>query len=182
MELNSLQHVKAIKERYDAFERFLLQNGQLLAKETKHGFWGVSHIETLHELFQQIELQKHAHLLDLGSGDGRVCIVASLFGVKATGIECDDWLTNTALDMKRKLGIQTGESVTFLNKNFMNHTIRTYDIIYVSPDKPFHRGLEQKLKKELNGKLIVHGYEFHPKSLSLEKELMIHGEKFQIYI
>jgi hypothetical protein len=175
------EHVKAISERYAAFERFLLQNGMTLSKDTGVGFWGVTHIKDLHEVFKRIKLHEHNHLLDLGSGDGRVVLLASLFGIKATGIEVDDWLVNTSLDIKRKLKIPHFNNVTIRHDNFMGTDIADYDIIYVSPDKPFFRGLEQKLKRELKGKLIVHSYEFHPKTLEKENEWNINGERFAVY-
>jgi len=175
------EHIEKIKAKYDAFEKFLLQNGQLLAKDTGIGFWGVSHLDNLHELFQRLNLNDHKHLIDLGSGDGRVVLLASLFGIKATGVEFDDWLLNTSLDMKRKLNLPTSRNITFLKDDFMGMDLSSYDLIYISPDKPFHRGLERKLKKELTGKLVVQSYEFHPKNLNLERDWTINGQKFSIY-
>lgn len=174
-------HFDKLKETYAHFEQFLLKNGILLAKDTGIGYWGVTHLHALQELFQNIELQKQSHLLDLGSGDGRVVLLASLFGIRATGVEFDDWLLNSSMDIKRKLDLPHFENVKFLKEDFMRMDIKPYDILYISPDKPFHRGLDQKLSKELQGKLIVHSHEFLPKALTLEKEMVFQGEKFGIY-
>ena len=54
----------------------------------------------------------------------------------------------------------------------MKMDISAYDLIYISPDKPFYRGLDQKLRTEATGKVLVHGYEFHPSTLKKEKEIM----------
>ena len=175
------KHYDTLKKTYDDFERFLLKNGQLTSKDTGIGFWGVTPLKDLTILFQNMKLKDHKHLLDLGSGDGRVVFLASLFGVKATGIEFDPWLTNVALDVKNKLEIPHFENVSFLKQDFNDHDISKYDVVYVSPDQPFHRGLESKLKKELNGKLIVHGHEFLPSSLKKENDFLIDGERFTIY-
>ena len=175
------EHIEKVKNMYQTFERFLLKNGTHLARDTGIGYWGVTNVPALQELFQHIELHKHNHLLDLGSGDGRVVLMASLFGIKATGIEFDDWLLNCSLDIKRKLDLPHFQNARFLKDDFMKIDISPYDIIYVSPDKPFHRGLDQKLSQQLSGKLIVHSYEFLPHALRLEKELQINGEKFSIW-
>ena len=175
------QHIEKIKAMYAAFEQFLLKNGIALMLDTGIGYWGVTNLNDLNEVFQQIELHKHKHLLDLGSGDGRVVLLASMFGIKATGVEADDWLMNCALDMKRKLNFPHFQNVLFLKDDFMKMDIQKYDILYVSPDKPFHRGFEQKLQKEMTGKLLVHGFEFLPHALQKEKEFTINGEKFGVY-
>lgn len=174
-------HFEKVREKYVEFEQFLLKKGILLAKDTGIGYWGVTHLHPLQELFQNIEINKYNHLLDLGSGDGRVVLLASLFGIKATGVEFDDWLLNCSLDIKRKLDLPHFENVKFLKEDFMRMDIKPYDLLYISPDKPFHRGLDQKLSKELQGKLIVHGYEFLPKALKLEKEMVFQGEKFGVW-
>ena len=175
------EHIEKIKAAYATFEKFLLNNGILLARNTGIGYWGVTPLKDLHELFRQIELQKHNHLLDLGSGDGRVVLLAAAHGIKATGVEADDWLINCSLDLKRKIDLPHFENVKFLKDDFMKMDLSKYDLLYISPDKPFHRGLEQKLLQQLNGKLIVHSYEFLPTSLQKEKDFMINGEKFGMY-
>jgi hypothetical protein len=174
-------HLKKIKDMYDSFEQFLLKNGRLLARDTGIGYWGVTHISDLYELFTRMEVHKYSHLLDLGSGDGRVVLLASIFGIQATGIECDDWLTSAALNIKGKLALPHFEKVRLLKDDFMKHGMQPYDLVYVSPDKPFFRSLDRKLQKELQGKLIVHGYEFHPGALQLEREWIINGDKFCVY-
>lgn len=175
---NHIEHVKAV---YKEFEAYLHKNGVFLAKDTGIGYWGVTPLEELHELFQQIDIQKHKHLLDLGSGDGRVVLLAAAMGIKATGIETDGWLLRTALELKRKIGHASMENAAFISDDFMKIGIGNFDIVYVSPDKPFYRGLDRKLGKEMKGKLIVHSYEFLPTALKLERQFKLNGELFSLY-
>lgn len=175
------QHVEQIKAVYTNFENFLLKNGLVLAKDTGIGYWGVTNMNDLHEVFTQIEIHKHKHLLDLGSGDGRAVLLAAALGIKATGVEADDWLINCSLDIKRKLRLPQFQNVLFLKDDFMKMDLSMYDLLYVSPDKPFHRGLEQKLQQEMTGKVLVHSFEFLPQALKCEKEFMINGERFGLY-
>lgn len=174
-------HIEQVKAMYKQFESYLLKNGIHLAKDTGTGYWGVTPLEELHELFQQIGIHKHKHLLDLGSGDGRVVLLAAAMGIKATGIETDGWLLRTALELKRKISHPSMENASFVSDDFMKMDISDFDIVYISPDKPFYRGLDRKLGKELKGRLIVHSYEFLPATLKLERQFKLHGELFSLY-
>ncbi len=178
---NNTHHIEQIKTMYATFERSLMAKGMLPMLDTGVGYWGVTNINDLHEALKQIEIHMHKHLLDLGSGDGRVVLLAAALGIKATGVEADDWLINCSLDIKRKLNLPHFKNVLFLKDDFMKMGIGQYDLLYVSPDKPFHRGLEQKLQREMTGNLIVHGFEFRPQTLKCEKELIVNGERFGVY-
>jgi hypothetical protein len=57
-------------------------------KVTSVGLWACSLLEEILDLFEQLDLGRYRHLADLGSGDGRVVLVGSLF-TRATGIEAD---------------------------------------------------------------------------------------------
>lgn len=175
---------KKIKQVYDQFERFVMQNGILLGKETKDGYWAVAHLQDVFDFFKQIKLDKHKHLVDLGSGDGRVVLLASLFGIKATGLETDQWLLDCSLDLKRKINLPHFERVNFLQENFHRYDLSQHDILFIHPDKPFYRDeLGKRLKQQLpdHAKLVVYGYEFHPSNLKHENEFIVNGQKFVVY-
>lgn len=174
------QHFDNIKQQYDAFENFLLKNGQVLSKDTELGHWGVSYLPAVFKLFEEIDLKKHHAFVDLGSGDGRVALVAGLFSHKSHGIEHDDWLLGCSNTIKGK--IPQVQHVTFAKEDFMDHDLSKYDVLFHSPDKPYYRGtLNQKLLRELQGTLIVHGWEFHPSGLIMDSEHIIDGEMFRLY-
>jgi hypothetical protein len=44
-----------------------------------------------------------------------------------------------------------------------------------------HRGVENKLLNELNGKLILYGHHFHPEQLKKEKDFVINGTLITVY-
>jgi len=175
-----MQHkFKKLKEKYDSFQNHLLNNGKLLAKDTVIGYWGVTPLEEAFELFNVLNLQQYKNFMDLGCGDGRIVLLASLFGVEAHGIEFDRDLVHSSLLIKNSL---PGFAGKILHDNFMDYGLEEYEIIYISPDKPFHRkGLELKLLREMQGRLVVHGWEFHPQQLKKEEEHVIGGEKFTVY-
>ncbi len=176
------KHFEKIHKSYKEFEKHLLSKGQLPAMDTGIGYWGVTNCQDLFEFFQKIKLEKYKNFIDLGSGDGRVVLIASLFGLKATGIEHHPWLTDCALHLKRKIGLPHFKNVKILKDDFMKYHIGEHDLVYISPDRPFHRdGLGTKFSRELNGKLVVHSYEFLPKSLKQEATHIVNGEKFSVF-
>ena len=190
---------KLINQTYKNFELFLLRNGRLPAATTKKGYWGVTPTRELSTVFQAL-FEHHKNFngttgklksrkykscksfCDLGSGDGRVVLMASLFGIKkAVGVEFDNWLHKVSLHMKDHIALDNFWKAKFIRDDFLSHNIRGYDYVYISPDRPFHRDLEEKFKSELNGKLIVHSYEFHPQSLKLVQKFNLNGEFFGVY-
>ncbi len=171
------QDISRIKSIYEQFERELMKKGKLPMYDTGIGFWNGSHVEEIFELFKSIKLDRFKSFIDLGSGDGRVVLMASLF-TNAFGIEYDKTLVEKAHEVKKLLGIQNAD---FLAGNFYKHDISGHDVVFVSPDTPFHRGLEKKMLKELNGKLIVHGVHFHPTMLLKENEFWINNNFSAVY-
>jgi tRNA1(Val) A37 N6-methylase TrmN6 len=112
------------------------------------------------ELFKKIELCKFKNFIDLGSGDGRVVLIASLF-TSAAGIEYDAELHRKAVEIREKLKIKAN----LIRGDFMHHDLSKYDIIFINPDKPFNKGLERKLQSELKGILLVYNMVFSPDSM-----------------
>lgn len=165
-----------IKKEYENFDRNLLKQGQLPLWDTGVGFYSAAILTETFELFKKINLQNYNHFLDLGSGDGRVVLTASLF-TKATGIEIDPKLIAASLNIKQKLGLDA----EFIQTNFYDYRISGHDIVFVNPDGPMHRGLENKFLNELRGKLIVYGHHFHPTLLRKHRDFNINGNYMAVY-
>ncbi|MFC1691671.1 class I SAM-dependent methyltransferase [Nanoarchaeota archaeon] len=165
-----------LKQEYDNYSNELLSKGKLAFRSTSKGLWGPSISDEIFELFQKMNLHKHSHLLDLGSGDGRVAHIASLF-TKSTGIEIDDELHDKANEIKEKHKLNSN----LIKADFYHHNISDYDVVFINPDTPFYRGLEDKMKKELNGKLIVYDATFRPTSMKLMEEFTINGTKISVF-
>ena len=151
-----------IKSEYDIFYKELIGKGKLNCRDTKIGFWGCSSSDAVFEFFRKINLQNFNNFLDLGSGDGIVVSIASLF-TDSAGIEFDKELHDKALNMRDKLSLNT----TLINQDFFDINISDYDIIFINPDKDFTRhGVEKKILKELNKTLIVYNNIFKPNLLN----------------
>ncbi len=163
-----------IKAEYDAYYKHLLMTGIPLYRDTKLGTWGKAIIEEVHEIFKNIKLDKYSNFLDLGSGDGCVTLIASLF-TEAYGVECDKELIDASVNIRDSLNL----NANFVHADFNKFDINEFDVIFIHPDKPFHRGLE-KIFENYNGMLIVYGEHFLPTNLKLIKDLR--KEKLNAFI
>lgn len=144
-------------------------------RSTKLGYWAMSNPLHVYELFKRIGLDRFKSFVDLGSGDGVVVAVASLF-TKAAGVEVDEELHNAAEDMKQKLGIRC----TFKNADYLDEDLSQYDLIFINPDNYFHR-LEKNLAEDFRGVLIITDNIFRPLTLSPEKSITVMGARYSIY-
>jgi len=156
-----------LKQKYDEFYKSFYQRGSLPVGDTEKGIWGAAITDHLYEFFKKINLGKYKTFLDLGSGDGKVVLIASLFGVKAVGIEFDKDLIKTSLKMKEELRLD-GD---FIQGDFFDHDLNRYDIIFINPDKGFEFKLENKLLKEMKkeSRLFVYNNIFLPNILKKGK-------------
>ena len=167
-----------IKKEYGNFYSSLLRNGRLPMWSTKKGFWNAAIADEVYEAFKTLNLAQFKNFLDVGSGDGKVVVIASLFCKNAEGIEIDDFLHNKAQQIKNKFGIK---NAVFHNKDFFEHDFSKYDVLFSAPDAPLERGLENKLLKEMKGKLIHYGHHFQPRFLKKEDSFSVNGNLVSLY-
>lgn len=168
------ERFKMVKQEYDKRHSKLLLQGKS-QHLTSHGYWAASNPDQIFELFNKLKLGDYKHIADLGSGDGVVPAIASLF-TQATGIEADHKLHSAAEELKTGMGLKT----TLLNADYLDHNLSQYDFIFISPDNHFHK-LESKLLKEFNGTLVLTENLFTPLILVPKKNLSVQGANFNIF-
>ncbi|HLD33534.1 MAG TPA: class I SAM-dependent methyltransferase [Candidatus Nanoarchaeia archaeon] len=162
--------ISQIKQAYSEFDSAQRKARPTLVRDTGKGIWGPSSVDNVYELFQKINLKQYKNFLDIGCGDGRVVLVASLF-TSAIGIEFDKELVDAGNDIKKKLNL----NAHLIQDDFYNHNFSKYDIIFTNPDTGFYNGMEDKLLKELNGLLLVYNHTFLPRFLKRGKTAWING-------
>src|SRR3989344_4889022 len=168
---------RQIESAYKEKDRESLRRGGGPLHPTSKGFWSPAIMAEVFEAFRKLGLDRYRNFLDLGSGDGRVVLIASLFVPRAEGIEIDPSLHAIAVSMAGKLG----SSAAFRLTDMLQHDISPYDVLFLSPDTPLERGMERKLVKEMNGHLILSGDHFHPRTLVSLKSIIINGTRFSVY-
>ena len=167
-----------IKKEYDNFYRSLLKDGKLPMWSTSKGFWNAAITDEIYEAFKKIKLSQFRNFLDIGSGDGKVVLIASLFCKSADGIEIDNFLHNKAMEIKNKLKIN---NAVFHNKDFFEDDFSKYDVLFLAPDAPLEKGLENKLLNEMKGRLIHYGHHFQPRFLKKEDSFFVNGTLVSVY-
>ena len=163
---------RQIKEKYNDFYQTFYAKGKGTVEDTEKGIWGPAGTQEVYDLFVRIKLQNHKRFLDLGSGDGKVVLIASLF-TKATGIEFDKKFNDAGIKIRDDLKLKA----ELIQGDFFKHDISKYDIIFINPDQGFHKGLEEKLLKEMSpkAKLFIYNNIFLPRFLKKGKTYWFSG-------
>ncbi|MFO8015502.1 MAG: hypothetical protein R6U32_00195 [Candidatus Woesearchaeota archaeon] len=166
--------IENIKKEYQQHEAKLLSEGRLM-RETCLGYYGPASVSSVSDLFRKIGVK--GSFVDLGSGDGRVVLVAALFA-DAEGIEADKELVDESKRICSKLGIKAG----FVQGDYLDACLSGYDFLFLNPDSRFPE-LEKKLRNEMKqgAKLIVMGSLYRPLNMKEEKSIVIDGTRFGIY-
>ncbi len=158
--------------------------------DTEKGIWGTSITQDIFDFFRQIKLQNYRNFIDLGSGDGKVVLIASLFGINAAGIEFDKDLIKSSIKIRDQLklklsnesekGLENSKNfqrAEFIQGDFLEHDLSKYDFIFINPDKGFENKIEEKLIKEMQpaAKLFVYNNIFLPRFLKKGKNYWFNG-------
>ena len=103
---------------------------------------------TIRKILKVAKVNKKDLVFDLGSGDGRVLIIAAKeFGARAIGIE-KSWILCKITEWKiRKEGLE--DKVKIINGDFFKESLKNATVVFVYLSKKVNQKLEPKLKKEL---------------------------------
>ncbi|NQU78980.1 hypothetical protein HQ545_04390 [Candidatus Woesearchaeota archaeon] len=161
-------------------KEYMRRKGRLLAqgksqRPTSIGYWASADPVHMHELFRKLELGKSRAFLDLGSGDGVVVAIASLF-TTSSGIEIDEQLHNDAVMMAKKLGLE----MDLICMDYLDEDLSKYDFIFINPDNYFHK-LERRLVEQFKGTLVIADNIFRPLTLSPSNSVTVRGVSFSVY-
>jgi hypothetical protein len=168
---------KRIKEYYDTLDREGLRHGRLPMHSTGFGFWGTTNMNDAYTFFSRIRLQRFKSFVDLGCGDGRVVLIASLF-TNATGIEGETELIDVGNKAIKDIGLwerNAGSSdtgplpATLKNKDYSTEDLSQYDVLFMFPDKRFDAAVVGKLLSEFTGYLFVYNRVYAPAGIKAGK-------------
>ena len=125
--------------------------------------------ETIVEKMLQLgELKSGEKLYDLGSGDGRIVIMAAeKFHAQAIGVELDKDLWKQSTERIRKLGLEKSARIIngdLLKQNYSSADLVTVYLLPVSNDK-----VEPLLDRELKKGARVVSHDFEMKNWKAEK-------------
>jgi hypothetical protein len=168
---------RKIQTTYQTFYQ-RLNNAQerLPYRSTKSGMWATSVAEEVYRGFCHFQLDKYGQMADLGSGDGIVVLIASLF-TQATGYEIDAWLHEQSIELRNSLNLF---KATFIQADFLRANLSGHDLLYLYPDKPFD-DLEERLHSTWRGRLLINGPHFPPRRFKKVVESPASVGRFALY-
>ena len=119
--------------------------------------------ETVVEQMLQLGgLKAGEKMFDLGSGDGRIVIMAAQkFHAEAVGIEIDRDLWKQSMDRIRKLGLEKTARIVngdLLQQNYSSADLVTVYLLPESIDAKVQPLLDRQLKK--GARVVAHDFEF----------------------
>jgi hypothetical protein len=165
-----------VEAAYRGFYEDLRGDGLLPYRSTKAGMWATSGMREVYGAFRHFHLHQYNHIADLGSGDGIVVLIGSLF-THATGYETDDWLYKKSIKLSNSLNLANAR---FLQQNFLQADLSVYDLLYLYPDKPFD-DLVERLRTTWSGRLLVNGPHFPPRYFNKIGEYLPARGTFVLY-
>jgi SAM-dependent methyltransferase len=138
-------------------------------QKVEKGYFAPSHLFDINECFNEF-LKPGSRFIDLGSGDGRVVFLASLYGTDSFGVEYNPTLYSISIKARSRLSdIISINNVHFIKKDGFLLDLSHYDVLYVFG---YSEELEKKLFKEMkNNALLISFHEARPyKILKLIKD------------
>ena len=113
------------------------------------------------KMLQLGQLKAGEKMYDLGSGDGRIVIMAAQkFHAQATGVEFDKDLCKQSIEKIQKLGLEKNAHIIngdLLKQNYSSADLITVYLLPVSNDKVTPL-LDKQLKK--GARVVAHDFEF----------------------
>lgn len=137
-------------------------------RDTDKGIFGVSNLEIMDLFFQKINLKQTDVFLDLGSGDGRVNILASQY-CQSIGIEFDSVLVKESNNHNIKLNT----SAKFIEQDYETFDFSNISILFSFADHFFNDKFIEKLKNEFKGTLFIYQGIFTPKGIPKGRTIWI---------
>jgi cyclopropane fatty-acyl-phospholipid synthase-like methyltransferase len=116
-------------------------------------------IEVVDRMLELAEVKKGDVVYDLGSGDGRIVIrAAKKFGVKAVGIEMDNWLLDKARKDARAAGVS--HLVAFRAEDALKADISRATVVTLYMLPWFNEAMKPSLKKFLKpgARIVAHDF------------------------
>ncbi|MEM1524833.1 MAG: class I SAM-dependent methyltransferase [Nitrososphaerales archaeon] len=116
--------------------------------------------KVVYEMLKLAELKAGELLYDLGSGDGRILIIAAKdFGARAIGIELNESLVKRTIDKIRELNLE--DKIKVIHGDFMNVDISDANVVTLYLTERGNEIVKPKLEKELKSgtRVVSHNYE-----------------------
>jgi len=128
------------------------------------------------QMIEMIGKLKPHHILDMGSGNGKLVILLAAKGYKVDGIELNPLLVWRSRRSIKKVGLQDRATIKW--GSFWTYDVAEYDIIVLYVIKHIMPRLEKKLQAELKpGASIISNYFVFPNLKPIKSTSRAHAYK-----
>ena len=158
----TLEKMKSIRDWFAAMDQTAG-----VVRGTTHGIFGPTGVDEAFALCERLGLREGMRFCDLGSGDGRVALVAAML-CESVGIEGDPALHAVAELAKGDLLRCVPELArcTLRNEDYTEADLSCFDVLFAFADHAWPEGVERALlSRERSGLLVAHQDIFRPKLL-----------------
>lgn len=172
-----------LKEYFDKQDMHVITEKGVSVFNTSYGIFGTSGLREVFELFTRIHLERRKQFMDLGSGDGRVVLLAALF-TSACGIEGDVTLHTNAEKARHELldTIPQLSRCSFVCADYTREDLSSYDTLFIYADHNWPNEFQEKLLKECTGTMLSLQNIFSPTLLKKGKTYWISQVPFVSYL
>jgi Methyltransferase domain len=128
--------------------------------------------ETVTEMLRMAEIKPGDVLYDLGSGDGRIPIMAAKqYGIRAVGIEIDPKLITVAEERAREANV--ARLVSFRNADMFHTNISEATVVTLYLSNKLNLLLRPKLLRELRPGSRILSHDFHMGDWEAERSIRV---------
>lgn len=177
----SLGDFELLSEHFARLDMQIRQDKGISVFDTSHGIYGTSDLVDVYEFFKDIKLE--GKFVDLGSGDGRIALLAALF-TDSLGIEADVELHEMAIEQKRSLvkALPKLKRCELVRGDYFEEDLSCFDVLFIYADHSWPKEFQEKLKRECSGKILYsHHNVFSPDSLKKGRTFWVGQTPFVSY-
>jgi hypothetical protein len=128
--------------------------------------------ETVIEMLRLADIKQGDVLYDLGSGDGRIPIMAALqYGIRAVGIEIDTKMVTVAEERAREANVDA--LVSFRNADMFRSNISEATVVTLYLSNKINLLLRPKLLSELRPGTRIVSHDFHMGEWESERTIRV---------
>jgi SAM-dependent methyltransferase len=132
--------------------------------------------ETVTEMLRLADIKQGDVLYDLGSGDGRIPIMAAqLYGIRAVGIEIDPKMVAVAEEQARQANVES--LVSFYNADMFRSNISEATVVTLYLSNKLNLLLRPKLLTELQPGSRILSHDFHMGDWEAEHKIRVPWQK-----
>ena len=186
-----IKFYSSLGERFDLF--YTVEKGTFVTGSIKHIYTALDQLKNNFKLISELDT-----FFDAGSGDGRICALASLMGLQSYGIEYHEMIANASIeninqlqtkgiikDQKTKPIIVKGDFLEEISYSRLGIKFEEISIFYNFVT--YHENLAEKIinQSPKGTKFILHSpcpISFSPKGMKLVRELPLSGIYHVLYV